>query len=91
MAHRDPGLTLDAARGTGSTKKVVYVTARLGGWRSNRTVTITQQPLGGAESVVASGTVDASATHQPKTTTVYRARDAGDEWYSAAVAKRQVQ
>lgn len=92
VSLRPTELTLTAVRGTGSNKKFVDLTAHLGGWRSNRTLTITAQPSGGQEVVLASGPVDAAgdlkARHQPKTTTTYRVRYSGDEWYSAAMAER---
>jgi hypothetical protein len=92
VSLRPTELTLTAVRGTGSNKKLVFLTAHLGGWRTNRTVTITAQPSGGSEVVLASGPVDANgdltAQHQPKTTTTYRVRYTGDEWYRAATTER---
>ena len=92
VSLRATELTLAVVRGTGSTKKLAYVTAHLGGWHTNRSVTITAQPTGGAEVTLASGAVDAAgnltATYQPRTTTTYRARYAGDDWYAAAVVQR---
>ena len=92
VSLRATELTLSVVRGTGSTEKLAYVTEHLGGWHTNRTVTITAQPVGGAEVTLASGPVDAAgnltATYQPRTTTTYRARYAGDNWYAAAVAQR---
>ncbi len=41
VSFRTTDLTLSVVRGTGSAKKYAYVTAKLGGWHSNRTVTIT--------------------------------------------------
>lgn len=92
VSLRATELTLSVVRGTGSTKKLAYVTAHLGGWHTNRTVTITAQPSGGAEITLASGPVDAAgnvtATYQPRTTTTYRARYAGDDWYAVVVVQR---
>ena len=67
VSLRATELTLSVVRGTGSTKKLAYVTAHLGGWYTNRTVTITAQPAGRAEVTLASGAVDAAATSPPPT------------------------
>jgi hypothetical protein len=83
-------LTIGQVRGTGSTKKTVTITARLGTTHVNRVVTITATPSGGASVTLASGTVNANgnlvATYQPKTTTTYTATFAGDDWYLPATA-----
>jgi hypothetical protein len=92
VALRDAGVTVAVVRGTGSAKKSVTVTGRLGGWHVNRTLTITAQPSGGAETVLASGTVDSAGTFTaaftPRTTTTYRVKYTGDDWYAAATATR---
>jgi len=89
---RTTNLGITVVRGTGNTKKLAYVTGQLGAWHTNRTLTITAQPSNGAEVVLASGSVDATgkltATYQPKTTTTYRVKYAGDGWYAAATASR---
>jgi hypothetical protein len=83
VSFRTTDLTLSVVRGTGSAKKYAYVTAQLAAWHNGKTLTITAQPSGGAEVVLASGPVDASgkltATYQPKTTTTYRVTYAGDD------------
>jgi len=83
-------LTIGQVRGTGSTKKTVTITARLGTTHVNRVVTITATPSGGASVTLASGTVNANgnlvATYQPKTTTTYTATFTGDDWYLPATA-----
>ncbi len=92
VALRPADLTLTAVRGTGSTKKLTYVTARLAAWRTNRTVAISAQSGSGPEVTLLTGAVDASGqltvTHAPRTTTTYRVRYAGDEWYAGATASR---
>ncbi len=92
VSLRPADLALSVVRGTGSAKKYAYVTAKLGGWHSNRTVTITAQPSGGVETVLASGAVDRTgtltATYSPKTTTTYRVRYTGDDWYAPGLAER---
>ncbi len=44
--------------GTASTKQLAYVTGHIGGWNTNRTLTLTAQPAGGTQVVLASGPVD---------------------------------
>ena len=92
VSLRTTTLTVAVTRGTGSTKKLAYVTGQLGAWHTNRTLTITAQPTGGQEVVLASGAVDSSgrltATYTPKTTTTYRVKYAGDDWYAPATAVR---
>lgn len=92
VALRPADLSLTVTRGTGSTKKLAHVTARLGAWRSNSTVVVTAQTGTGAEVTLATGPVDAAGlltvTHTPKSTTTYRVRYAGDEWYAAGTASR---
>lgn len=88
MVLRTPELTLSVVRGTGSTKKVAYVTGQLGATHTNRTLMITAQPSNGAEVVLASGTVDSAGrltvSYTPKTTTTYRVKLTGDAWYATA-------
>ena len=92
VAFRTTDLTVSVVRGTGSTKKLVTITGQLGATFKNRTVTVTAQPSGGTEAFVASGTVDGSgrfsATYAPRSTTTYRVKFAGDDWYAAATAVR---
>lgn len=92
VAFRTPELTVSVVRGTGSTKKLVHITGQLGATYRNRTLIITAQPVGGPEAFVASGTVDSAgrfaATYTPRTTTTYRVKFTGDDWYAARVADR---
>lgn len=93
VALRPAELSLSVVRGTGSAKKFVTVTGNLTAWRTNKTITLTAQPTGGAEVTLASGPVDSfgnlRATYQPPRGTVtYRVRYTGDEWYAAGFAER---
>ena len=92
VALRATSLSLDLVRGTGSTKKLTYVTARLTGGPAQAVVVVTAQPSGGAPVEIASGAVDATgtfrATYQPRTTTTYRVTYAGDAWHAPAAASR---
>lgn len=93
LARRVPALSISQARGTGSAKKIVTVTAHLGATHGNRVLTITATPRGGLPVTIASGTVgdatgDLVGTYQPRasTTTTYTATFAGDDWYLPATA-----
>jgi hypothetical protein len=92
VAFRTTDLTLSLVRGAGSAKKYVYVTGQLGAWHNGKTLTTSAQPTGGAEVVLASGTIDSAgkltAIYQPKTTTTYRVKYPGDDWYASAKAER---
>ena len=92
VSFRTTDLSLSVARGTGSSKKLAHVTAQLGAWHTGKTLRITAQPTGGAEVLLATGTVDSAgrltATYSPKTTTTYRVTYAGDDWYAPAQAER---
>lgn len=92
VSFRTTDLTLSLVRGSGRDKKTVFVTGHLGAWHTGRTLTITAQPHGGAEVVLASGPVDSTGTlattHQPKSTTTYRVTYAGDDWYAPAQVRR---
>jgi hypothetical protein len=83
---RTPALSMAVVRGAGSAKKTAYVTAQLGATLSNRTLTVTAQPSGGAEVTLASAAVDSAgrltASYTPRTTTTYRVTFAGDAWYA---------
>ena len=92
VSLRTTDLTLSLLRGTGSAKKSVIITGQLGAWHVNRTLTITVQPASGPETFLASGTVDSTgrftATYTPRTTTTYRVKYTGDDWYAPATAVR---
>jgi hypothetical protein len=92
VALRGTSLALDVVRGTGSSKKLAFVTARLTGGPAGAVVTITAQPRGGSAVTLASGSVDASgvlkATYQPKTTTTYQVTYAGDARHAPPSASR---
>lgn len=89
---RANSLTLSVVRGTGEASKLVLVTAQLTGGSTNRTVTLTAQPVGGTEVVLADRPVDSSgvltATYTPKKTTTYRATYSGDALWAPASAER---
>ncbi len=55
---RSTSPTLSVVHGTASTKQLAYVTGHIGGWNTNRTLTLTAQPAGGTQVVLASGPVD---------------------------------
>ena len=92
VVKRDATVGVTLARGTGSAKKFVYVTGSLAAWHNSRTLTITAHPVGGAEVTLATGPVSDTGTltvrYQPKTTTTYRVKYAGDDWYKPAIAER---
>jgi hypothetical protein len=93
VSKRPTELTLTVTRGTGSKKKLYYVTAHLGTTHTNRSLTITATS-GGSTVTLASGQVDSAgnlkATYQPTSTTTYRATFSGDDWYAPATAERTV-
>ena len=92
VAKRDTSVAVTLVRGTGSSKKLVHVTGSLSAWHSDRTLVITAQPSGGAEVTLARGPVSSAgtltATYQPRTTTTYRVKYAGDDWYRPTAAER---
>lgn len=92
VAARTVQLGLEIVRGTGSSKKYVTVTGRLPAYHVNKTLELTAQPVGGVEVLLVRGDVDAtgvlSVRHQPKTTTTYRVRYAGDDWYAKTVTEK---
>ncbi len=72
---------------------MAYVTGQLGTTYTNRTLTITAQAVGGAEVVLASAVaVDSTGKltveYTPKTTTTYRAKFAGDDWYAPRTVEK---
>jgi hypothetical protein len=72
----------------------VTLTAHLGAWHSNDTVSIYRIPYGGVRSLVTTAAVGArgnlSVNVTPKKDMTYVAAYAGDDWYATASAKRAV-
>lgn len=94
VEKRQTELIISAARGSGKRdRKKVVVTAYLGETYTNRVVTITAQPQGSEAAVIATGEVGPDGTltaTQPlprkRTTTIFTATFAGDDWYQPAAA-----
>ncbi len=97
VGKRQTELTISAEStgGKGKNRNDRIVTATLGETYTNRTVTITATPEGGATEVIAHGTVDAdgelSATHTLAATTTFVANFDGDAWYETATAEITVE
>ncbi len=92
VVRRPARLSLALTRGTGELRGHVLLKGHLDAWRTNRTLTLTAQRIGGREVVVARGPVtrygNLRASYRPRGTTTYRVRYAGDDWYRPGTVRR---